>query len=146
MTAPSLAQCRIQIRRRTARWDDGPVAASDGLDFWGGAASAANVIMQLSWPGIGHGVLESKVDSGNLFKHPWKRACVPPRSILRWPSWATTTTVRPSARRVDGVHRQVQSGPDSPVQYNAFDRDLQMWVAACLFVGLEDIYGCCAAR
>ena len=33
-----------------------------------------------------------------------------------------------------------QSGPSSPVRYNAFDRDLQMWVAACLFVGLEDTY------
>ena len=26
------------------------------------------------------------------------------------------------------------------MRYNAFDRDLQMWVAACLFVGLEDTY------
>ena len=26
------------------------------------------------------------------------------------------------------------------MKYNAFDRDLQMWVAACLFVGLEDTY------
>jgi uncharacterized protein (DUF2236 family) len=24
--------------------------------------------------------------------------------------------------------------------YNAFDRELQMWVATCLFVGLEDTY------
>jgi uncharacterized protein (DUF2236 family) len=140
MTAPSLAQCRIQIRRRTARWDDGPVAASDGLDFWGGAASAANVIMQLSWPGIGHGVLESKVDSGNLFKHPWKRL----RTTTQYLAVAVlgNDDDRTAFREaLDGVHRQVQSGPDSPVQYNAFDRDLQMWVAACLFVGLEDIYG-----
>ncbi|PQP54995.1 oxygenase MpaB family protein, partial [Mycolicibacterium austroafricanum] len=41
---------------------------------------------------------------------------------------------------VDGVHRHVKSAPSSPVRYNAFDRDLQMWVAACLFVGLEDTY------
>ena len=26
------------------------------------------------------------------------------------------------------------------MRYNAFDRQLQMWVAACLFVGLEDAY------
>ena len=26
------------------------------------------------------------------------------------------------------------------MRYNAFDRELQMWVAACLFVGLEDTY------
>ena len=30
---------------------------------------AANVIMQLSLPGVGYGVLESPVDSGNVYKH-----------------------------------------------------------------------------
>ena len=35
---------------------------------------AANVIMQLSAPGVGHGVLESPVESGNVYKHPFKRA------------------------------------------------------------------------
>ena len=35
---------------------------------------AANVIMQLSLPGVGYGVLESRVDSGNVYKHPFKRA------------------------------------------------------------------------
>ena len=37
-------------------------------------APAANVIMQLSLPGVGYGVLESPVDSGNVYKHPFKRA------------------------------------------------------------------------
>lgn len=140
MTGPSPADCRIQIRRRTARWSDGPVDASDGLDFWGGAASAANVIMQLCWPGIGYGVVESKVDSGNLFKHPWKRL----RTTTQYLAVAVLGNDDDRAafrEALDVVHRQVQSGPDSPVRYNAFDRDLQMWVAACLFVGLEDIYG-----
>ena len=35
---------------------------------------AANVIMQLSAPGVGYGVVESPVDSGNVYKHPFKRA------------------------------------------------------------------------
>ena len=35
---------------------------------------AANVIMQLSAPPVGYGVLESPVDSGNVYKHPFKRA------------------------------------------------------------------------
>ncbi|CAM3339813.1 hypothetical protein BHQ20_28140 [Mycobacterium intermedium] len=65
---------RIQIRRRTARWDTEPVTAADGMDFWAFAGGPANVIMQLSWPGVGYGVVESKVDSGNILKHPWKRA------------------------------------------------------------------------
>jgi len=35
---------------------------------------AANVIMQLASPAVGYGVLESPVDSGNVYKHPFKRA------------------------------------------------------------------------
>src|SRR5690606_5306277 len=41
---------------------------------------------------------------------------------------------------VNVAHRQVRSGPDSKVKYNAFDRHLQLWVAACLFIGFEDTY------
>ena len=44
---------RIRISRRTARWSDGPVTAADAMDFWSFAAGAANVIMQLSRPGVG---------------------------------------------------------------------------------------------
>ena len=137
--ALALADCRIQIRRRTARWDEYPVTIADAADFWGAAASAANVIMQLSWPGVGYGVVESKVDSGNLLKHPWKRA----RTTFQYLAVAVLGTDEDRAamrKAVDSAHRQVQSGPDSPVRYNAFDRDLQMWVAACLFVGMEDVY------
>jgi uncharacterized protein (DUF2236 family) len=133
------AGTRIHITRRTARWDDRPATVADALDFWSFAAGAANVVMQLSRPGVGHGVVESKVDSGNLMKHPWKRA----RTTFSY--LAVAILGEPADRAayrdaVDAVHRQVKSGPDSPVPYSAFDRDLQMWVAACLFVGLEDTY------
>jgi len=33
----------------------------------------------------------------------------------------------------------VRSTPSSPVSYDAFDPDLQLWVAACLYKGLEDV-------
>lgn len=130
---------RISITRRTARWSDEDVSIADAMDLWGFAAGAANVIMQLSSPGVGYGVVESTVDSGNLLKHPWKRA----RTTLSY--LAVAILGKPEDRAafrdaVDAAHRQVRSGPASPVQYNAFDRDLQLWVAACLFVGLEDVY------
>ncbi len=35
---------------------------------------ASDVIMQLAVPGVGYGVLESPVDSGLIYKHPFKRA------------------------------------------------------------------------
>ncbi len=109
------------------------------MDFWAFAAGAANVIMQLSWPEVGYGVVESKVDLGNLLKHPWKRA----RTTLQY--LAVATLGKPDDRAafrvaVNGSHRHVKSTADSPVRYDAFDRDLQFWVAACLFVGLEDTY------
>jgi uncharacterized protein (DUF2236 family) len=130
---------RISISRRTARWSDEPVTVADAMDFWSFAAGAANVIMQLSSPGVGYGVVESKVDSGNLLKHPWKRA----RTTFQYLAVAILGTEADRAamrEAVNGAHRHVKSEPGSAVRYNAFDRDLQMWVAACLFVGLEDTY------
>jgi uncharacterized protein (DUF2236 family) len=130
---------RIQIRRRTARRDTGPVTVAEAMDFWAFAAGAANVIMQLSWPEVGYGVAESTVHTGSLLRHPWKRA----RTTLQYLAVAILGNAedRDTYRAaVNYSHRQVISRTDSPVQYNAFDRELQMWVAACLFVGLEDTY------
>lgn len=134
-----MTETRIIPQRRTARWDDGDVTVADAMDFWSFAAGAANVIMQLSWPAVGHGVAESKVHSGSLLKHPWKRA----RTTFQYLAVAILGSAqdRDAFREaVNSAHRHVKSTPGSPVQYNAFDRDLQMWVAACLFVGLEDTY------
>ena len=41
-------------------------------------------------------------------------------------------------REVDRQHRRVRSSEASPVAYNAFDPQLQLWVAACMFRGLVD--------
>jgi uncharacterized protein (DUF2236 family) len=93
---------------------------------------AANVIMQLAAPAVGYGVLESPVDSGNVYKHPFKRA-------RTTGTYLAAATVGTDADRelirgaVDGVHAQVRSTASSPVSYNAFDPRLQLWVAACLF-------------
>ncbi|MGV0838042.1 oxygenase MpaB family protein [Mycolicibacterium thermoresistibile] len=139
MPGLTLRDTRIQVTRRTARWTDDPVSIADAMDFWAFAAGAANVIMQLSWPEVGYGVAESRVDSGSLMKHPWKRA----RTTFQYLAVAAfgSESDRAAFRAaVDGAHRQVISTERSPVRYNAFDRQLQMWVAACLFVGLEDTY------
>jgi uncharacterized protein (DUF2236 family) len=93
---------------------------------------AANVIMQLSLPGVGYGVQESRVDSGNVYKHPFKRA----RTTGTYLAVAAigTDADRESFRAaVDTVHQLVRSTPSSPVRYNAFDPKLQLWVAACLY-------------
>jgi uncharacterized protein (DUF2236 family) len=104
----------------------------------GMVGAAANVIMQLGRPGVGHGVVESTVDSGNVMLHPWKR-------LRTTTSYLTVALFGSDADRaayreaVNRSHRPVRSGPDSPVRYNAFDPELQLWVAACLYVGFRDV-------
>ena len=131
---------RISVTRQTARWDpEAEVSVKEAMDFWSFAAAAANVVMQLASPGVGYGVVESKVDAGSILKHPWKRL----RTTSQYLAVAVFGSEEDRAAfraAVDGAHRQVISTPESPVEYNAFDRELQMWVAACLFVGLEDTY------
>jgi uncharacterized protein (DUF2236 family) len=93
---------------------------------------AANVIMQLARPGVGYGVLESPVDSGNVYKHPFKRA----RTTGTYLAAATMGTDADRALIRDEVgraHAMVRSTSSSPLSYNAFDPRLQLWVAACLF-------------
>jgi len=100
-------------------------------------AAAANVIMQLGNPGVGYGVAESKVDNGNVLLHPWKRLRTT-LSYLVVALFGDPATVDAYRKAVNRQHTQVRSGPDSPVKYNAFDVDLQLWVAACLYVGFRD--------
>lgn len=99
----------------------------------------ANVIMQLSWPEVGWGVKESRVESGNVMKHPYKRA----RTTFTYLSVAMLGTEddRKNFRKaVNGQHAQVRSTESSPVTYNALNPELQLWVAACLYYGTVDIY------
>lgn len=102
-------------------------------------AGSANTIMQMSYPGVGYGVIESRVDSGRADLHPLKRA----RTTLSYLAVAIQGTDSEKAafrQAVNGSHRQVRSTADSPVKYNAFDRDLQLWVGACLYKGNVDIH------
>jgi uncharacterized protein (DUF2236 family) len=99
----------------------------------------ANVIMQLARPGVGYGVLESRVESGRIDLHPIKRA----RTTFTYlaVAMAGTETQKAAFRgAVNRAHAQVYSTPESPVEYHAFDPDLQLWVAACLYKGGVDFY------
>ncbi|WP_280235564.1 oxygenase MpaB family protein [Nocardia cyriacigeorgica] len=132
-------QTRIRISAEHRPFTKRPLALTDALDFWSFGGAAANVVMQMARPGVGYGVAESRVKSGALMVHPWKRARTTTQylavSIL-----GTQDEIDAFREAVNVAHRQVRSGPDSTVKYNAFDRDLQLWVAACLFIGFEDTY------
>lgn len=125
-------------RRRRARRIR-PLGIDEGLMGVALLAGPANVIMQLARPGVGYGVLESRVESGRVDLHPIKRA----RTTFTYLAVATagSDAQKEAFRRaVNRAHAQVYSTPESPVQYNAFDVDLQLWVGACLYKGGVDIY------
>ncbi len=136
MTRPFRAAASTPSTR--AGTDDFDIARHiDGSAAFFGAA--ANVIMQLSSPAVGYGVLESPVDSGKIMLHPIKRT----RTTLTYLAVAMLGTEDERAAyraAIDTSHRGVRSGPDSPVKYNAFDPTLQLWVAACLYWGARDLY------
>lgn len=77
--------------------------------------------------------------SGNVFLRPIKRT----RTTLTYLAVATLGTdeeKRHYRRAVNRQHEQVRSQETSPVSYNAFDPQLQLWVAACLYKGVEDTW------
>ncbi|TQK30127.1 uncharacterized protein (DUF2236 family) [Arthrobacter sp. SLBN-53] len=113
-------------------------SVGDGLMGVALLAGPANVIMQLGRPGVAYGVMESKVESGRIDRHPIKRA----RTTFTYLAVAGRGTDDQKAafrRAVNKAHAQVHSTEDSPVRYNAFDKDLQLWVAACLYKGSVDV-------
>lgn len=111
----------------------------DGMLGLGLLAGPANVIMQLARPGVGYGVMESPVESGRVDRHPIKRA----RTTFTYLAVSTNGTDEQEAafrRAVNGAHAQVVSTESSPVKYSAFDKDLQLWVGACLYKGTVDVH------
>ena len=119
-------------RRRGASFDDGLMGVAL-------LAGPANVIMQLARPGVGYGVMESRVESGRVDLHPIKRA----RTTFTYLAVATKGSPEQKVsfrRAVNRAHARVYSTDESPVEYQAFDRHLQLWVGACLYKGGVDIY------
>jgi uncharacterized protein (DUF2236 family) len=116
-----------------------PTRVVDLLNPAAALLPAANVIMQLASPGVGYGVVESPVPSGNVFEHPFKRA----RTTGTYLAAATMGTDSDRAlirSEVDRVHAMVRSTASSPLSYNAFDPKLQLWVAACLYRYYVDMH------
>jgi uncharacterized protein (DUF2236 family) len=122
--------------RRPPRWMASSEDAALGIGLLSGAA---NVIMELARPGVGYGVKDSRVESGRADRHPVKRA----RTTFTYLAVALAGTEEQKAtyrRAVNRSHAEVYSKPGDPLSYNAFDKDLQLWVAACLYKGFVDVY------
>ncbi|MGB5149928.1 MAG: oxygenase MpaB family protein [Mycobacterium sp.] len=125
----------VPLRQREPRWG---ASTADGLMGVALLAGPANVVMQLGRPGVAYGVIESRVESGRIDRHPVKRA----RTTFTYLAVAGRGSDEQKAafrRAVNKAHAQVHSTEESPVKYNAFDKDLQLWVAACLYKGSVDV-------
>ena len=133
--ARSAARARLDrflARRRPAERDltqiDSLLDLSSGLWPW---LAGANVVMQLTNPGVGHGVVESRVETGRVDRHPIKRA----RTTALYLAVATLGNADDRQfmhEEVKRIHDEVFSTSDSPVRYSGNSQKLQLWVALCL--------------
>jgi len=100
-------------------------------------AGAANVALQLGVPGVGRGVYERPLPGRDLRSAPLSRA-LHTLSYLSVATFGSDEDRVHLRRMVTKAHAHVRSGPESPVSYSAYDHDLQLWVAACLYYGWTD--------
>ena len=116
-----------------------PQTLSDLVTPVGLTSPVANIIMQLSLPGVGYGVHESRVVSGSPRRRPIKRA----RTTSQYLAVAVLGDDADRDRmrtEVAAVHDAVVSAAGSPVRYSGNSPALQKWVAACLFRFYLDQY------
>ena len=79
------------------------------------------------------------MDSARVDRHPIKRLRTTTAYLLI-AMLGTDDERRELRGQIDRVHAAVRSDPADPVAYHAFDPGLQLWVAACLYQGLEDVH------
>lgn len=137
ITAASPSQIEMQwpAPLSAKEWDERFPGALDNIGFFGGPA---NVVLQLANLPVGYGVMESPVESGSVLKHPIKRA----RTTATYLSVAmlgTTEEKLAYRQAVNKAHSYIRSTEKSPVKYNAFNPELQLWVAACLYWGFANV-------
>lgn len=116
-----------------------PETLTDLVTLAGMSNNAANVVMQLALPGVGHGVEESRVASGRAVSRPLKRA----RTTTQYLAVALYGNERDRSvyrQAIAQAHTHVYSTEESPVRYSGNARKLQLWVAACLFRYYIDQY------
>src|SRR4051812_22004275 len=133
------AMTATEVRPQAAIDADAPEIERLARDAIAASAlyGAANVVMQLALRPVGRGVAESTVDSGRVDKHPFKRQRTT-GSYLIVAMLGTEAEREAMQREVNRQHSGVvRSAEESDVPYSAFDTRLQLWVAACIYVGFS---------
>lgn len=101
---------------------------ASGASIFTALSGTANVVMQLSRPEIGYGVKDSTVTEGSLFGNPRRRQ----RTTVGLLAVAVLGTAEERA-----LYRAATNASHARVP-NAFDPELQRWVAACIYKGFEE--------
>lgn len=135
MSVPTRGRTNTQSARRRRQ----PQQLRDLLTSVGLTNGVANIIMQLSLPPVGHGVSESRVRSGSPRRYPLKRARTTGQ-YLALSVMGSDDDREVMRKAVAEVHDAVYSRADSPVKYSGNSRELQVWVAMCLFKYYLDQY------
>lgn len=135
MSVPTRGRTNTQSARRRRQ----PQQLRDLLTSVGLTNGVANIIMQLSLPPVGHGVSESRVRSGSPRRYPLKRARTTGQ-YLALSVMGSDDDREVMRKAVAEVHDAVHSRADSPVKYSGNNRELQVWVAMCLFKYYLDQY------
>lgn len=110
---------------------------AQGASIFTALSGTANVVMQLSRPGVGYGVKDSVVTEGSLFGDSRRRR----RTTVSFLAVAVFGTAAERAayrNAVNGSHARVRNRPGTAPEYTAFDPDLQLWVGACIYKGFEE--------
>lgn len=92
------------------------------------AGGGRAILLQLAHPAVGHGV----ADHSDFADRPLSRlhGTMTYLYAIVFGTPAERAHVR---REVGRAHRPVRSGPDADIVYDAFDPELQLWVAATLY-------------
>ena len=128
----------LKAERRQELDDLDTSALREGVNWFITLAGTANVIWQLSLPPVGYGVKDSD-SPGALFHDPKRRmrTTVGYIAVTMLGSGEERAAYRAATNR---SHAPIKSAPDAKPAYRAFDPELQLWVAACLYRGAEYAY------
>lgn len=113
-------------------------ALRESVNWFITLAGTANVIWQLSYAPVGYGVKNSS-SPGAIFHDPKRRM----RTTI---GYIAVTMLGGADERAayraatNRSHAPIASKPGEKVQYRAMDPALQLWVAACLYLGAEQAY------
>ena len=123
------------MRTAPARPTDGPTLHDVVGDVAFLAGAPRRFLMEIALMQVGHGV----ADHSRALRDPVGRFRNT-TAYIYLVAFGTPAEREAVIRMVNRAHRPVRSSPGAEVEYSAFDPDLQLWVAGCMFYGGRDMW------